>query len=319
MIIVRVVRGLLSYVPVIEKRIVKYTQGTDNPRYCYSCWLRHLVVAQEAGLPDDPHVVAELGPGDSLGIGMMALIAGASTYVGLDLVEYADTSRNLAVFDELVKLTRERAPLPDDREIPELKPYLDSYAFPQQVLTDARLARVLAEPRIQAIRRAVENVGEAVRTPDGEEIRVTYRAPWFDPHVIQHGTIDMVYSQAVLEHVDDLDTTYAALAAWLKPGGVASHQIGFVSHGITPEWDGHWTISDPVWKLIRGRRPYLLNREPASTHVRMLAGSGLEIVKEKRVYKDPEVTRARLATRFRSLSDEDLKTKAIFLQAVKPR
>ena len=106
----------------------------------------------------------------------------------------------------------------------------------------------------------------------------------------------MVYSQAVLEHVDDLATTYAALAEWLKPGGVASHQVGFVSHGITPEWNGHWTISDPVWKLIRGRRPYLLNREPASTHARMLRDSGLEVVNEVRVHKPSDIARSRLAS-----------------------
>lgn len=318
MILVRVARGLLTYVPPIERRIVKYTQGTDSARYCYSVWLRHLVMARASGLSDDPRVVAELGPGDSLGIGIMALLAGASDYVGLDLVEYADASRNLAVLDELVGLMRARANLPDANEIPELKPYLASYQFPAQILTEARLARCLAEPRVAAIRRALQHVGEPVRV-NGEQVRIVYRAPWFDPAVIQRGAIDMVYSQAVLEHVDDLTTTYAALAAWLKPGGVASHQIGFVSHGITPEWNGHWTISDPVWKLIRGRRPYLLNREPASTHVRMLRASGLEIVHEARVEKPTEVSRARLAGRFRSMSDSDLTTKAIFIQAVKPR
>jgi hypothetical protein len=127
----------------------------------------------------------------------------------------------------------------------------------------------------------------------------------------------MVYSQAVLEHVDDLVTTYGALAEWLAPGGVASHQVGFVSHGITPEWNGHWTISDPVWKLIRGRRPYLLNREPASTHVNLLRESGLEIVKEERVHKPSDIQRSQLAPRFRYFTDDDLTTKAVFLQAIK--
>jgi Methyltransferase domain len=317
MILMRVARGLLTYVPAIEKRIGKATSGTDSARYCYSVWLRHLAMARASQLPDDPRVVAELGPGDSLGIGVMALLTGASQYVGLDVVAYADASRNLALLDELVRLLQSRAAIPDPTEFPELKPYLPSYEFPSAVLTEERLSRCLAATRAAAIRRALQNVGEAIRTESGEEIRIVYRVPWFDPAVIQRGTIDMVYSQAVLEHVDDLKTTYAALAAWLKPGGVASHQIGFVSHRITPEWNGHWTIADPVWKLIRGRRPYLLNREPASTHVRMLRESGLEIVKEERVHKPSDVSRARLAARFRSMSEDDLTTKAVFLQAIK--
>jgi hypothetical protein len=318
MIVMRVARGLLTYVPVIEKRIAKATHGTDSARYCYSVWLRHLAMARASKLPDDPRVVAELGPGDSLGIGMMALLTGASQYVGLDVVAYADASRNLALLDPLVELLRSRARVPDAAEFPEVKPYLASYEFPSGVLTEERLSRCLTAARISAIRRALERIGDAVPV-NNEEIRITYRVPWFDPAVIQRESVDMVYSQAVLEHVDDLKTTYTALAAWLKPGGVASHQIGFVSHGITPEWNGHWTISDPVWKLIRGRRPYLLNREPASTHVTLLKESGLQIVTQELVHKPSDISRDRLAARFRYFSEDDLTTKAIFLQALKPR
>jgi hypothetical protein len=319
MILVRVARGLLTYVPVIERHILKRTAGTDSARYCYSVWLRHLVMARAAGLSDDPRTVAELGPGDSLGIGLAALLTGASTYVGLDLVNYASAARNAAVLDDLVALFESRAPIPDATEFPEVKPYLPSYEFPEHILTQERLAGCLAPSRLAKIRHALERVND---TPDarGEEgVRIIYRAPWNDPAVIERGTIDLVYSQAVLEHVDDLERTYRALAVWIRPGGFASHQIGFVSHGITPEWNGHWTISDPVWKLIRGRRPYLLNREPASTHLRLIRASGLEVVNEARVGKQSDVARERLAARFRAMSDEDLTTRAVFVQAVKPQ
>jgi hypothetical protein len=319
MILKPVVRGLLTYVPAIEKRIGKSTRGTDSARYCYSVWMRHLVMARASGLADDPRVVAELGPGDSLGIGLCALLTGASTYVGLDLVNYTDPSRNAAVLEELIMLFAKRAPVPDATEFPELKPYLPSYEFPAGILTAERLARCLAPARVDSIRRALESMND--RTDGGEagDVRIAYRAPWNDPAVIQRGSVDMIFSQAVLEHVDDLSGTYRALSEWLKPGGFASHEIGFVSHRLTPEWNGHWTIADPVWKLIRGRRPYLLNREPASTHVRMIRESGLEVVNEDRVSKKSDVARSRLSRRFREMSDEDLTTKSIFIQAAKPR
>jgi hypothetical protein len=128
----------------------------------------------------------------------------------------------------------------------------------------------------------------------------------------------MLYSQAVLEHVDDLATAHDAMASWLKPGGFVSHEIAFSAHQLTPEWNGHWTITDPVWKLIRGKRPYLLNREPASTHVRLLERSALQIVNEIRVHMKSDVARTRLAPRYRSLSEEDLTTLAMFVQAIKP-
>jgi hypothetical protein len=309
-----VARGLLTYLPPVERLIARSTRGTDSARYCYSVWLRHLVMARESGLDDDPRVVAELGPGDSLGIGLAALLAGADHYVGLDIVPYASASRNLAVLEELIGLFAARAPIPDSNEFPAVKPYLPSYAFPHAILGADRLARCLAPARVEAIRRALANVN-AVQG----EITIVYRVPWYDASVLKKDSVDMVFSQAVLEHVDELESTYAALAAWLKPGGVASHEIGFVSHGLTPEWNGHWTIPDPVWKLIRGRRPYLLNREPASTHVRLIRHSGLTLVHEERVRVHSDIPRSRLARRFRTMSDDDLGTKAVLLQATKPR
>jgi Methyltransferase domain len=308
-----IVRGLLTYVPVIERRILKATHGTDSARYCYSVWLRHLVMARSAGLADDPRVVAELGPGDSLGIGLAALLTGASHYVGLDLVDYANPARNASVLDELVALFQAKTPIPDASEFPEMRPYLPSFEFPRAVLSDERMARCLAPERVDAIRAALAHVNR-----ETTDITITYRAPWHDPSVVRHESVDMIVSQAVLEHVDDLDTTYAALAAWLRPGGLSSHQIGFVSHRLTPEWNGHWTIADPVWKVIRGRRPYLLNREPASTHFRMLRRSGLQIANEVRFKVKSDVPRSRLARRFRTMTDDDLQTHSLFVQAVKP-
>ncbi len=315
MILKPVLRGLLTYVPAVEKRFVKSTRGTNSARYCYSVWLRHLVMAHENKLASAnapvPVVVAELGPGDSLGIGLAALLSGASRYVALDLVPYADAALNLSVLDELVELFRARASIPDANELPAVKPYLPSYEFPRRILSDDHLARMLAPERVSSIRRALE---EADR-PGGV---ISYRAPWYDAGVIETNTVDMLYSQAVLEHVDDLNTAYTAMASWLKPGGFASHEIAFTAHQLTPEWNGHWTISDPVWKLIRGRRPYLLNREPASTHVRLLVGSGLEIVSEVRVQMRSDIARSRLARRYRDMSDDDLTTQALFVAAFKP-
>lgn len=305
-----VVRGMLTYVPPIERRIAKSTRGSSSARYCYSVWLRHLVMAQATGLDTDPRVVAELGPGDSLGMGLAALLTGASRYVALDIVVYADTSRNATVLEELIGLFKSCAPIPDASEFPDVKPYLPSYAFPESLLTEDRLHACLDEARLEAIRAAL-------RGEKNTGVDIDYRAPWTDAGVIEPDTIDMAFSQAVLEHVDDLPETYDALYRWLKPGGFASHEISFVSHKLTPEWNGHWAISRPVWRLIRGRRPYLLNREPASTHTALIGRSGLEIVNAVRVKARSDVDRAHLASPFKGMSEEDLTTTAMFVQAVK--
>jgi hypothetical protein len=88
----------ISAIPAVKRRIQNRsfgTGGTNSGRYCYSVWLRHLAHAANNGLQTCPRVVAELGPGDSLGTGIAALLSGAEQYVALDVVPHANVERNL--------------------------------------------------------------------------------------------------------------------------------------------------------------------------------------------------------------------------------
>ena len=134
-----VLRGLATFVPVLGQFLKERKGGADTARYCYSAWLRHLVMAQNSGLSTRPQVVAELGPGYSIGIGLAGLISGASRYYALDIVEFAGTERNLHIFDDLLSLFSAREDIPGEDEFPEVKPYLTSYEFPSNILSDARL------------------------------------------------------------------------------------------------------------------------------------------------------------------------------------
>jgi len=305
-------KGLACYVPGL-RRLSGGTGGTNSARYCYSVWLRHLVMASRHGLGAVPESVAELGPGDSLGTGVAALLSGASRYCALDLIAFANPQMNLRIFDELVELFRRRAPIPDQAELPALKPLLDLYDFPHHLVTQEVLDWALAAPRVAAIRRAIASPADAA----GGEVRVAYRAPWHDAKVIEPGAVDMVFSQSVLQHVDDLETTYAALHAWLKSGGIMTHQVGFGCHGTAQEWNGHWAYGDWAWKIMRGGRPYLTNRQPHSVHVGLFRKHGFEIVCDVRRTETSGIGRDRLARRFRDMSDEDLTTMSAFIIAIR--
>jgi hypothetical protein len=105
--------------------------------------------------------------------------------------------------------------------------------------------------------------------------------------------------------------------AWLSRQGYMSHQIDLSSHGTADEWNGHWAYSDYVWKIIRGRRPYLLNRVPHSGHLDLLEKSGFQVVVDKAAISKSNLTRQDLAKEFKSITDEDLITSGSFIQAVK--
>ena len=118
--------------------------------------------------------------------------------------------------------------------------------------------------------------------------------------------------------MDDLADVYQAMYLWLKPGGHVSHQIDFKCHDSADEWNGHWTYSDLMWKLVRGKETWLINRQPYSTHVDLLKRCGFRIVGEQLVRSPSHVTRQQLARRFQFLTDDDLTTADAFIQAVKP-
>lgn len=291
------------------------TGGSISGRYCYSVWLRHLVMAHTNGLCTTPTTVAELGPGDSLGIGLAALLCGAKRYYALDLVQYAETSRNLALLDELVALFQKREGIPDHTEFPVMEPPLESYEFPSHILTDERLQASLSPERMHQIRSALMSLGGD--NGKSRPIHIEYVAPWHATATVKADHVDMIFSQAVLEHIDDLERTYMMLHEWLKPGGFMSHEIDFKSHNFARQWNGHWAYSDRTWRLLRGTKPYLINRRPHSTHIELLTKSGFNLVCDSKNTRPSEIQRRQLAKRFQNLTDEDLMTSSAFIQAVK--
>jgi len=267
-------------------------------------------MADQKGLCTTPRVIAELGPGDSLGIGLAALLSGAEKYFAFDIVEYASSKRNLDIFEELVDLFRKKEKIPSAEEFPAVKPELKSYDFPHHILSDARLDSSLSDLRIDQVRQSLLN------TLSKESV-IRYVAPWHERHLVNNESVDMIFSQAVLEHVDDLPYTYRTLHDWLKPDGFMSHQIDFRCHRTADKWNGHWAYSDLRWKIIKGKRPYLLNRETHSKHVSLLKETGFRVVGDMAVRSPSELSRRQLAPRFRNMPDDDLTTSGAFIQAVK--
>ena len=307
------IKGLATFLPGVNRLANRGTGGSDSARYCYSVWLRHLVRARHAdpALPI-PAAVGEFGPGDSLGAGLAALLSGADAYYAFDAKAHARPERNLAVLATLIQLFSQREPIPDDVEFPHVIPKLSDYRFPHSILPDDALAVALRAERLGAIRRSLE-MPSSQGTP-----AIRYIAPWSDTSLMAPGTLDFLWSQAVMEHVDDIRSAYRAMHAWLRPGGFLSHSVDYDSHGHTRTWNGHWTVPRLTWRIARGNRTYFINRQPHSAQRSEMQAAGFAIVCDERM-EGPPLPRHRLAAEFRHLDDVDLRTSGAFLQAVKPR
>jgi len=301
-------KGMLTYVPGLNGLRLRRasTGGTDSARYCYSVWLRHLVMLNTVGFEINSAVVGELGPGDSIGIGLAALLSGAAAYVGLDIFPFSAESDTLRVFDELADMYARKESIPDEREFPGVRPKLKSYEFPNDLMDNSRILE-----RTRKIRNELETglVNNQI---------VNYHAPWTSPDDITPASLDLIFSQAVLEHVDDLEETYRAMNSWLKPRGYASHVIDFGAHHLSPFWNGHWAYSDIEWQLVRGRREFLLNREPLSTHLCCAKKAGFEVARLTRESGDQGLEPDALSDRFRKFNADDAQTRVVTMVLRKP-
>jgi hypothetical protein len=305
-------RGLLTFVPALNDLLPpsRSVGHTASAQYCYGVWLKHLSLLHAHGMTAMPQTLAELGPGESLGVGLCALLSGSDHYVGLDAVPHASSSFNVRLLPELVELFRVRRPNPD-KGWPDFRAWLDARGFPSHILTEPLLERTTSLERIDAIRAAL--TAPSLTNP----VSIEYKAPWTDPHVMDESSVDAIVSHSTLEHVVDLGGTYEALYRWLKPGGWMSHQIDLKSHGLTRSWNGFRASSERMWKIAVGRRPYMINRHPASVHLRLLKAAGFTLVTQQKFLREDGIRRAELAPRWQDISDEDLNCSGLYVIARK--
>ncbi len=308
-----VLKGLLSLILPLQKfRQPPPTGGSIKSRYCYAIWMRHITAANKNGYSGIPHTLAELGPGDSIGLGLAALLSGCELYYALDVYRYWDAQRNLRIFDELVELFRSKAPIPSTTEFPRVIPVIEDCGFPHHIFTEEQLARSLAPERIAAIRNEI-----LLLENKSSNTFIQYYIPWYDKSIAEASTVDFIISQAALQYVDDLDQAYAAMNTWLKKGGIMSHSIDFTSHGTTKKWNGHWTYSTWEWKLIRGKKKVGLNRAPQSVHLTLNQKYHFSILQQTTYQKENMLQPGELSKQFNNLSNRDLTASTMFIQSVK--
>ena len=209
----------------------------------------------------------------------MRCSVGRAHYYAWDIVSYSPIKRSLALLDQLAALFEARTAAPEG----DYSAAMFDRRFPAEVLTDARLDAWLAADRVSAIRAALSSPG----TVNGG-IQIEYRTT-IDGLA---SPADLVFSQAVMEHVDDIDAEYARMYRALGSGGVTSHQIDFKSHGFARDWNGHWTLSDRQWRLDSRRSEIRHQPRSAARARRGSVGCGLQRCRS-RAHRQPFGARSR--------------------------
>lgn len=279
-----------------------------KPKYYYEKWIKHLYYAQKNGFKNKILTIAEFGPGDSLGLGLCALLSGASRYYAFDVIKHATNQQNIHTLSILANLFKENAAV--NMEVVDHGVKKNVVLMPSDFFVKKELDEFIKKERVESIAKALVE-GKCA------DIEISYIVPWDDFSLVEDGSVDFLISNAVMEHVDDLEFAYDACAKWLKNGGCMSHGIDFRCHGTANRWNGHWTYSTTQWNVIRNNRTYLLNREPYSRHKQLMESKGFEVITEVKRSDFTGISRDDLAEKFRELSETDLTTSGMLVQAIR--
>ena len=129
-----------------------------------------------------------------------------------------------------------------------------------------------------------------------------------DLRVIADESVDLVFSQAVLEHVrkHEFAATQQALARILKPGGVCSHRVDLRDHlggGLN-----NLRFSERIWESpFFASAGFYTNRIGFDGMLKVFEQAGFEVeVTEIRRWDALPIDRRRLAGEFRHIADEVL-------------
>ena len=231
---------------------------------------------RRAGSPAPGFTYLELGPGESLATALVAWAYGARGGVLVDAGDFA--VRDIASYRPLIARLAQK---PRVRDVSELSGLAS---------LDTLLAKVGAEVRSDGLAGL---------------------------KAVPSDSIDLIFSQAVLEHVPlaDFAATAGELHRIQKPNGVGSHRVDFKDHlqGSL----NNLRFSESTWEKpwFAQRSGFYTNRLRFSAMRDAFTRAGFSVtVPEQNRWDALSIMRGKMATPFRDLSDDDLRTSgAVFL------
>jgi SAM-dependent methyltransferase len=93
-----------------------------------------------------------------------------------------------------------------------------------------------------------------------------------------HGSVDLIISRSVLEHVNDLQATFVDMKSALRDDGIAIHKVDLRSHGLHRQNPLDFlTWSPSMWRLMHCNKGYV-NRWRLNTYRDIAAEKGFNVL-----------------------------------------
>lgn len=273
------VKNALSALAPLRERLEQVhprrQREVHDPTRPFLLW--HELTERTSGqLSVEGRKVLELGPGRSLGLGLIFLASGATQVISVDRFKHL-------FWDE-----------PDCQHLQDV------------------LKRLEAEdwPYADRARRAVRRI--TVGRVEFDQDLLVYRQADGAALPLPAQTVDISYSNAVLEHVHEPEEVVGELGRVTRLGGDSIHEIDFRDHFDSVNRLRLLNFSEWEWQLRTRLRPGYTNRWRQGEFLRAFEAKGFEHVAGKVTNAAPgeavESRRRRMHRRFRDRSTEELGT-----------
>lgn len=267
--------GLKSYLPKINE--FRGTGGTDNSEYCYSVWLRHLSLADEHCQTNDKNHFLEIGPGDSLGVTFAAYLSGFKKCSAIETVDHVQADSILNIANSLLKYFEGNKPIPGNNVFPTLSPKIKDHAFKKENFM-----------AVDFLDRKT-NLLNWCHQFNNKNTPIDYKVADWTKNPNLFNDVDFILAQSVFQYLNTKQAL-TTINSWLKIGGLVSTQIDYSSHGLTKDFNGHWAIPNSIWSIIKGNRPFFINRLTHSETKSIIESCGFKVI-----YEQPDLRRSALS------------------------
>jgi len=261
-----IIKGAFTFFPGVSffyrKRKKKSNHSGASAHFCYTFWLSMLIYFKEKGIMPCTERIGELGNGGSFGIGMCAILSGTKEYFALEIEEVFNEEQNIQILEELVLLFKNKTPITYTYDVINFK--IHSREFPEDLIIPIYLKNDV-----------IDNIKADIKSRFINSREIKFIKNWHEKTSLN---LDFIFSRAVLEHVENLESVYHAIYHHLKPNSLMFHDVEFHSHGVTKSLDGHYNLNPMLWKIIYGRREYFLNRCLPETHLKYISELGFDIL-----------------------------------------
>lgn len=184
---------------------------------------------------------------------------------------------------------------------------------------------LLQAPELHDLAREIDHpalVSDMKAVSDGDwipDIRYAVQPLARFAESVEAERFDLIYSQAAIEHIWDIEAFWTTIVGLTETGGRHSHRIDLADHGRREtnyiemlEW------SPLAYWLTMRFVPGAINRWRASMHLDFIQRQGMKVESVQREIRPAlPIPRSRIHAEFRDLADSDLRTTALDLVAVR--